>query len=360
MVSAIASRTGLTYDQTVVCIRYLLDVQHLWFGGGLLKFEDKEHAHLLPSELILKSKTFADVVARVKQQYAQPMFPPPARSIDGAFTGDGTARGLTTRIDVKRLRPDVVILSFIHELPSDVVVEASNRAGLDVNLETTTQENYSSRTRVRTYLPRIQQAFRKLGDEDRLAAAGSFCKTILVKAPDLRLAIGAALKDISWKLSDGRLLLDDSALREMFFPKGTPHDAYVHCRDLLGKAASRLSIVDPYVDGSLFTMFKGSVQPGVAIQLLTSKVPADFYLEAKKYVEQYPTNHLEVRRTSDFHDRFIFIDGEGCYQIGASLKDAGRTAFMTNLLEDLLNVRAVLGQFDLSWQNAAPYFRLPE
>jgi len=40
----------------------------------------------------------------------------------------------------------------------------------------------------------------------------------------------------------------------------------------------------------------------------------------------------EVRKAQDFHDRFIVLDENICVHVGASNKDAGKTAFMPNLL----------------------------
>ena len=42
----------------------------------------------------------------------------------------------------------------------------------------------------------------------------------------------------------------------------------------------------------------------------------------KKPAAQRPGVTIEVRRTKDFHDRFIVVDGKTCVQVGASIKDA--------------------------------------
>ena len=37
--------------------------------------------------------------------------------------------------------------------------------------------------------------------------------------------------------------------------------------------------------------------------------------------------YLSVKTTTDFHDRFLIIDKTEVYQIGASIKDAGKKSF---------------------------------
>lgn len=47
---------------------------------------------------------------------------------------------------------------------------------------------------------------------------------------------------------------------------------------------------------------------------------------------QYPK--MEVKRTPAFHDRFLIIDNNYGYHIGASLKDAGKKCFGINKIND--------------------------
>ncbi len=54
--------------------------------------------------------------------------------------------------------------------------------------------------------------------------------------------------------------------------------------------------------------------------------------DVKSFNSQYP--ELEVKSTEAFHDRFLIIDGDCAYHIGASLKDAGKKCFAVNSLKD--------------------------
>ena len=72
-------------------------------------------------------------------------------------------------------------------------------------------------------------------------------------------------------------------------------------------------------------------------------------MEATKFRAQYPGIKLEVRRTREFHDRFLVLDESKCYHLGASIKNAGNPVFMITVLEDADNVRALMAQQAQSW-----------
>ncbi len=48
-----------------------------------------------------------------------------------------------------------------------------------------------------------------------------------------RQELDAGLRRIGWKMESDRLTTEDFDVREMFFPKGTSHDAYVEVRKIL-------------------------------------------------------------------------------------------------------------------------------
>ena len=54
--------------------------------------------------------------------------------------------------------------------------------------------------------------------------------------------------------------------------------------------------------------------------------------DINKFNAQYPK--LSVKTTTDFHDRFLVIDDQEVYLIGASIKDAGKKSFAITKIED--------------------------
>ena len=74
--------------------------------------------------------------------------------------------------------------------------------------------------------------------------------------------------------------------------------------------------------------------------------------EAKTFMAQHSGVKVEVRQGKDFHDRFIIIDDRSCVHVGASIKDAGKTAFMVSRVEDEENRLAILTAIRTSWRSA--------
>ncbi len=143
----------------------------------------------------------------------------------------------------------------------------------------------------------------------------------------------------------------NTAITELFLPAGSQHDAYSHIRNIVSSAKLELLIVDNYVDTSLFQLLT-NVNPGVAIELLTYRVPGDFALEAGKFRAQHGASFEARLRKADFHDRFIIVDSTKAHHLGASIKDAGNKASMIHLIEDTDNVSALLTTARASWVNA--------
>lgn len=150
--------------------------------------------------------------------------------------------------------------------------------------------------------------------------------------------------------------VDDEAgvEREVFFVKGSDHDAYVHIRNILQGAKSELFVIDPYMDGSIYQAL-GTLTPATMhVRILTSKHPTDFALETKKFAKQHARFTVEIRTTKDFHDRFIILDRTRCYLLGASIKDAGNKGFTIVPLQEQNIVRFISDHADQVWASALP------
>jgi ribosomal protein L31E len=93
-------------------------------------------------------------------------------------------------------------------------------------------------------------------------------------------------------------------------------------KEIVGKATTELLIVDPDVDDTLWWQLM-DIPPSVRVRLLTHRMTARFLLEAKVFAAQHG-NWVEIRQTEKYHDRFIVLDGNTCWHLGASIKDAGK------------------------------------
>jgi len=58
-------------------------------------------------------------------------------------------------------------------------------------------------------------------------------------------------------------------------------------------------------------------------------------LDFQKYEKQY--KNIELKTTKEFHDRFLIIDKEDIYHLGASIKDLGNKVFAFSKLNIDIN-----------------------
>jgi len=125
----------------------------------------------------------------------------------------------------------------------------------------------------------------------------------------------SSVEQLHWQLPDPT---------QIFLPAGSAHDAYVEIRKIITLATSEILIADSYVDGTLWALLT-NVQAAAKISIMTMQMKADFALEGRKFAAQHG-NVIEVRKTSQYHDRFILVDWNRCWHLLASIKDAGNKA----------------------------------
>ena len=127
---------------------------------------------------------------------------------------------------------------------------------------------------------------------------------------------------------------------------------YVEIRKIIQSATSEILIVDSYVDGTLWTLLT-NVPSSAQIRIMTMQMKGDFALEGKKFTAQHG-NTIEVRQTQQYHDRFVVTDGDRCWHLGASIKDAGNKAFaMSEILNPAIKA-AIRTDLDTTWNTAHP------
>ena len=120
-------------------------------------------------------------------------------------------------------------------------------------------------------------------------------------------------------------------VKQKIFFDGQIYDAFSFIIDLIGKAQSKLILIDNYVDVNTLNMICKK-NTGVDVLIATSGKGSLSTKDINKFNVQYPK--LSVKTTTDFHDRFLIIDDEEGYFIGASIKDAGKKSFAITKIED--------------------------
>lgn len=115
------------------------------------------------------------------------------------------------------------------------------------------------------------------------------------------------------------------------FFDGQIYDAYSFVVDLIRKAKKEIILIDSYVDNDVLDMLSKK-QTNVRVILYTLPNANINKTDIKKFNAQYPT--LKEYRTTKVHDRYLIIDNNELYTIGASLKDLGKKCFSFTKMEE--------------------------
>jgi len=105
------------------------------------------------------------------------------------------------------------------------------------------------------------------------------------------------------------------------FYDGQIFDAYVFVSGLIKSAKKSIILIDNYIDDSVLILFSKR-KKDVGATIYTKSISKPLELDIKKYNQQYPK--IEIKTFAKSHDRFLIIDNETVYHIGASLKDLGK------------------------------------
>ena len=127
-----------------------------------------------------------------------------------------------------------------------------------------------------------------------------------------------------------QLQIEENIKQRIFF-QGQIYDAYSLIVDIIKKASKKILIIDNYVDDSILKML-AKKKNNVEVVILTSNKSNIQNIDIQKFNKEYPI--LKVAKTNKFHDRFIVLDNEEMYHLGASIKDLGKKCFGINKIED--------------------------
>lgn len=128
--------------------------------------------------------------------------------------------------------------------------------------------------------------------------------------------------------------------QKIFFD-GQIYDAFSLLASLIQKATKDIILIDGYVDiGTLNLLAKK--RTGVAVEIHTFSNTKLTATDVAKFNSQY--SMLTVKHTNAFHDRFLILDHNEAYHVGASLKDAGKKCFAITLLQEEGLLKELLGR----------------
>ena len=115
------------------------------------------------------------------------------------------------------------------------------------------------------------------------------------------------------------------------FYDGQVFDAHVFAAKHILSAKKSILLIDSWVDVVTLELL-AKKQKGVTVEIVASPrgnklSPSDIATFNAQY------GGLTVRTSTNFHDRFVIVDGKSLYLFGASLKDLGRKCFAFTKLD---------------------------
>ena len=124
-----------------------------------------------------------------------------------------------------------------------------------------------------------------------------------------------------------RYAIDDT--QGIFF-QGQIFDAYAKFESFIAQAQQSIVLIDNYIDLSVLERF-AKKNAGVQVTIYTIPQTPITAQDVQRFNAQYPL--LEVKHTTAMHDRFLIIDNQTLYHIGASLKDLGKRCFAFDMFD---------------------------
>ena len=125
------------------------------------------------------------------------------------------------------------------------------------------------------------------------------------------------------------LIRSNLPITEGIFYNGQIFDAWQFVSGIIKEAKESIVLIDNYIDESVLTLLTKRKNQVIAT-IYTSKITKQLTLDLKKHNDQYP--EISIHSFSKSHDRFLIIDHQIVYHIGASLKDLGKKWFAFSLI----------------------------
>lgn len=133
-------------------------------------------------------------------------------------------------------------------------------------------------------------------------------------------------------------------------PAGRVFEYFDELRKLIEAARSDLFIVDPYLDAEFVSRYLPFVASGTQVRMLARERLSTLKPAVDAYKAQTALS-ADVRTISGFHDRYLFVDQQACYQSGASFKDGAKKTptILVQITDAFVGVQSTYEQL---WQSA--------
>lgn len=164
--------------------------------------------------------------------------------------------------------------------------------------------------------------------------------------------VSSAVRGISTLLHQARhqLRMKTVGPLNVAITDGGVFDYFDEIRKIIESATNDLLFVDPYLDAEFVSRYLGHIHQNVNIRLLAREKLTTLLPAVQAFNTQNGSSVL-VRSSPGFHDRYMLIDGNNCYQSGASFKDGAKKS-PTTLTQITDAFPAIQTTYEELWDNA--------
>lgn len=123
-------------------------------------------------------------------------------------------------------------------------------------------------------------------------------------------------------------------------------------RDILSTAQTSIDIQDNWMSVDVLEIIEPYIEinPMLNIRLLSKEIGKGLVSDLKLFEKEYKP--IPLRVNTKCHNRYIIIDSADVFDIGASLKDLGKTAATVKKIEDSKAVDDILRDYEEWWKNS--------
>ena len=139
------------------------------------------------------------------------------------------------------------------------------------------------------------------------------------------------IKYLESKISRIEENITKKEISDQLFFEGEFYNASNYLSTLLESAKKSVVIVDPYFDNAALSFIK-YIKKGIKIEVFSGIQRMNNQEQVLLLKKQNPNFKMFI--THSFHDRFIIIDENKCYQIGTSLNSLGNKIFGVTQIKD--------------------------
>ncbi|GHU95574.1 hypothetical protein FACS1894156_5400 [Bacteroidia bacterium] len=116
----------------------------------------------------------------------------------------------------------------------------------------------------------------------------------------------------------------DEIPKQGVFFDGQVFDAYMLATKIIRSAKKSIVLIDNYIDETALALLCKK-EANVRLTLFTKNISRQMQLDIDRANQQYP--FVAVKTFAQSHDRFLIIDSQEVFHLGASLKDLGKKWF---------------------------------